>query len=179
MKMMKKITMLVAIALAMVSCDLFNVDVDSTFKGTLDVQVDDTQVKSTAAGFPFEKSEELDPQNDPDVAKYSDLIVDVAINSVEAKVLSVSEADVVLLAGTVFKVWDDATDVKWELPADLPIAADDIISLEDLGGSYKDVGAILMDAEVFNIGVDGTSSKGGVTFSIQMIIGATITGSPF
>jgi hypothetical protein len=179
MKEMKKIAVLVAVVLGMASCDLFNVDVDSTFKGVLDVQVDDTQAKSTAEGFHFDKFVELDPQDDPDVAQYADLIVNVAVNSVEAEVLSVSETGVVLMAGTVFSVWDESASVEWELPADLPIAAGDVISLEDLGGSYEDVGAILLDAEKFSVGMEGYSSKGGVTFTIQMIIDATITGNPF
>ena len=62
---------------------------------------------------------------------------------------------------------------------DWPIEVGTTVTLEDLGGFYKDLAKILTDLDIMELSMHGTSSKQGVTVTIRVDIETTMTGSPF
>ena len=60
MKHIRNLALLMIVALAMTSCELFNVDVDSTLSGDLDVYVEESMAKSALNLHPFVKEKNID-----------------------------------------------------------------------------------------------------------------------
>jgi len=179
MNKLMKIALGLALMLGMVSCELFNVDVESTLSGKLDIAVQEEVAKGAADVFPFDASTTIDPLDDPDVEEYADKIVDVGVDGVVAEVEFVSESDVVFYSGSTFSISNNNNSAEFTLDEDWPIEVGTTVTLEDLGGFYDDMSEILLDLEVFTLSMTGTSSKSGVQVTIRIDIETIMTGSPF
>jgi hypothetical protein len=69
--------MLGILTVGVASCSLFDVEIDTTFEGDLQIEVDEPVMKSTTAeGYPFEASDQIDVLDDEDVYEYQDKIDD-------------------------------------------------------------------------------------------------------
>lgn len=179
MNKLMKIALGLVLMLGVASCELFNVDVESTLSGTLDIAVQQEMSKGTADVHPFDASTTIDPLEDPDVEEYADKIVDVGVDGVVAEVEYVSESDVVFYTGSTFSISNSNSTAEYTLDEDWPIEVGTTVSLEDLGGFYDDMSEILLDLEVFTLAMTGTSSKSGVEVTIRIDIETTMTGNPF
>jgi len=179
MKQIKQLAFLMIVALATASCDMLNVDVETTMSGVLSIDVDEPTAKSALAGYPFQAIKNLDPQEDEDVKKYASNIVAVGVGNISAEVIAVGKDDVLILQGAVVTLSDEANSTTWVLPEDWPIEVGKIYQLNDQDGFYEDVSAILEDVEEFTIGMAGNSSVSGVRIEIKFSIDATATGSLF
>ncbi len=166
----KGLIILLVLGAGLVSCDMLNVDVDSNFSGNLNIEVPAESMKGTLGGIPFSSFVTLDPKDDPDVEKYADLIVDVGVNNIEATVTSLSVDEVTLLAGTEFVISDDEITATYILAEDWAISVGSELMLPDQDGFYGDVEDILMDAEEFTLGMEGSSSLGSVFITINVNI---------
>jgi hypothetical protein len=178
MRHLTKIVIGLILAAGMVSCELFNVDVETTLSGDLDISVDDAAAKGTNA-FPFDASTTIDPLSDPDVEEYADKIVDVGVDGVVAVVDFVSEEGASFLSGSTFTVANADKSASFTLTEDWDIEVGSTVTLTDLGGFYNDMADIIQDLQVFTLGMTGTSSKTGVEVTVRIDIETTITGNPF
>lgn len=179
MKQIRQLAFLMIVALATASCDMLNVDVDTTMSGVLSIDVDEPMAKAAGAGYPFDAIKTLDPQDDEDVKKYASNIVEVGVGNVTAEVIAVGKDEVVILQGTVITVSDVANSTTWVLQEDWPIEVGKTYQLNDQDGFYNNVSAILEDVEEFTIGMVGNSSVSGVRIELKFSIDATATGSIF
>lgn len=177
MKQMMKVALVMVFALGLASCDMFNVDVDTTLSGYLDIEVEEGVVKSALTAYPFADSTTLDP-NTKEVEPYADHIVGVEVGDIIAEVDSVSKADVVILAGSVFAMYNSTDTVDFPIETDWPINVGTILTLTDQG-KYDDVAGILEEMEVFTLRMVGTCSDTSVFIRIRVDIETTITGSLF
>ncbi len=183
MKQMMKFTLFMLFPLGLASCDLFNVDVESTLTGTLDIAVAEDMSKGALEAYPFNASTTM-AIDDPDVIKYKDNIVNVGVDGIVAEVVSVTKNGtpidgVAFLSGSTFTMSNGVINASHTLPEDWDIAVGSTVTLDDLGGFYDDVSAILSDVEDFDLGMTGTSSHQGIEVTISIDIDVTITGSPF
>jgi hypothetical protein len=152
MKRMLKIVPVLLFLAGLASCELFNVDVDTTFSANMNIVVDQPMVKGTAEVYPFSGSVTLDPTEDEDVAQYAEKIVDVGVDGIVAEVTYVSDTDVAFLAGSTFTITDGTTTGTFELKEDWPIEVGSTVTLTDLGGFYDDVETILLEVHEFTVG---------------------------
>ena len=173
MKALMKFLPVVLMAFFMMSCELFNVDVDKTLSAKLNIFVDDAAKKSTT-GVTFSDSTQLDLS---DYEEYADKIVEVEVGNVIARVDTVSKVGVVFYAGTVFSVWDDEDLVEWALDSDWPLEKDAVLTLDDLNGQYPDLEAILLRQGTVTVKAVGECSEGGVFVGIAIDMETTITGN--
>jgi hypothetical protein len=181
MKPIKNFAFLVIATLGMSSCDMFNVDVDTTMSGLLNIDVEDSMAKAGVAGYHFSDAVTLDPQEDEDVKKYADKIVEVGVGNITATVVSVSKSDVVILRGSTVTISANGKeDAIYTLEEDWSIVMDASFQLEDQGSVfYDEVSAILKDVEPFSLEMNGNSTVSGVTIGLKFDIDATVTGSIF
>jgi hypothetical protein len=180
MKHMMKFALLLALATGLVSCDLFNVDVETTLSGELDIAVDDPMIKSAEEGIPFDSWRTLYPGDDEEIAKYKDQIVAVEVDGIIAEVEWVSEADVYFLSGSLFVIYDDEDTVSWSMDTDWEVYDGATFMMDDLGGEkYDSIAVILEDVDPFTIGMVGASSKTGIEATVRIDIKTVITGSLF
>lgn len=184
MKHIKKLALLLIAVLGMSSCDLLNVDVDSTLSGVLDINVEEDMAKSTLVGHDFSEMSVIDAQEDDNVQKYSNNIDNITVNDITAVVESLSVENVTLLAGTTFYILNDNDSIPWPLEEDWLIDDESTYPMVNLGTTYDDVSAIILDAATseeedggnFTIGVVGECSQDGVHIRIRIDIQNTITG---
>ena len=179
MKHIKKLALLMIAALAISSCDLFNVDVDTEFSGVMDIQVEETMAKASTASAPFFETITIDPKNE-DVEPYLDKIDEVGVNNVTATVTYVSEKNVTILKGGIVTVKAPGKDdAKYILQDEWDIIKDASFPLYDQDGFYGEISAILEQMKPITIEMDGNSTVSGVTIGLKFNIDATISGSIF
>ena len=177
---MKMILPLLLMAI-MVSCEsikgLFDVDFETTLSGDLEIEVDDAGVKA-AVGHPFSSQTIIDPTEDDDVRKNLEKIVNITADSIVAEIINVSKDDVVFLAGTTIKIYDDESEVSWTLMNDWPIVVGDVVKLQDVEGLYNAVSDILSKKKEFKVSITGECTQSGVYVKIRIEIDTTVTGNP-
>ncbi len=141
MKHMMKFALVLIIALGMVSCDMFNVDVESTVSGALDIAVEEGVAKGALGVYPFSAYTTM-PMDNPDVQKYKDNIVNVGVDGIFAKVVSVKMDGkpidgVAFLAGSTFTMSNGVDpDAVLPLKEDWNIVPNATVSVDDLNGNY-------------------------------------------
>ncbi len=184
MKHIKKLALLMIVVLGMSSCGLFNVDVDSTLSGVVDVYVEEDMAKGTADDwYPCGGVALIDAQEDEDVQKYSDNIDEISVNDIVATVEYVSTGDILLQENAVFYITHQEDSVAWTQPEEWPLKEGSTFNFDNLGSSYDDASAIILnaasneDASVITVGMVGKSSKAGVNFKIKIEFGTVFTAS--
>lgn len=177
MKQIMKFTLIGLMALGVTSCELFNIDFDTTLSGALNIVTDDAAVKSD--GFPFYAEASINPLEDDEVEQYADKIVEATVDGILAEVESVSETGVVIYSGSTFTISNSTKSATLTVATDWPIEVGTTLTLDDVGGAYDDIADILLDLDVFTIVADGTASHAGVYITVRIDIETTITGNPF
>ncbi|MCK4879295.1 MAG: hypothetical protein KAS82_01500 [Bacteroidales bacterium] len=179
MKSTVRVLLLVMLTASLTSCEkiksLFDIEVETTISGNLDIEVDETELKSTD-GFGFNESITVQVLND-DLYEYEDEIEDFVVSGVTAEVDFVSEDGVEFLEGTIFTISNTTYTVQWILDSDWPIEVGTSFNLVD-AGLYDMVEDILDDRMPFTMSAVGESSIGGVTVVIRLGIETTVTVNP-
>jgi len=179
MKNIKNLALLVIITMAMSSCELFNVGVDTTFSGDMDINVEESMAKGSTVSTHFIETITIDPRND-DVEPYIDKIDEVGVSNVTAKVTYVSKENVTILKGSIVTITapgkEDARYIL-EKPWDIVLYAE--FTLQDQDGFYGEISAILEQLKPIDIEMDGYSSVSGVTIGLKFNIDAEVSGSIF
>jgi hypothetical protein len=170
------ILLMVMLSAGLTSCEkvrsLFDIEVDTTIEGDLNIDVDATEKKSTAS-FGFNESITVEVLND-DLYEYEDQIKDFVVSGVTATVESISESGVELLAGTKFTISNANYTVVWTLGSAWPISVGTSLNLED-AGLWDMVEDILNDKIPFTMSAVGESNKGGVSALIRLGVETTVT----
>ena len=124
MKSYVKLLLLVILVTGFASCGLLDVEVDSTFKANLEIEVDEPVTKSAEDGVAFFATETIIADDNEEVEEYGHLIetVDVTdIMAVVAVVTQTDDLDVVFLAGSTFTIEQGGTSASWTMETDWPI----------------------------------------------------------
>lgn len=159
------------------SCSLLDIEIDTTFSGDLDIQVEEPVMKSTEA-YSFQASTTIDVLDDEDVYEYQDKIDDFIVSGVTATVTWVSETGVEFLPQTAFTITNGSRTATWTLQTALPIVEGASLSLEDMGDVYKTVSAILDDMKPFTISAAGTCNTAPVSVIIRLGIETKVVANP-
>jgi len=185
MKTTIKIFMLVMFTSSLSSCEMingwFDVEIDTTIEGELDILTDATELKSTN-DHGFNASGTIQVMND-DLVEYEDLIDAIRAKSVSIEVSSVDSAGapikgVIILADTKFGISNPNADFIWELGSDWPIEPGYIIDLP--AESYSVLNQILNEYEKHpvTISADGTCNNGNIDIVLNYGIKVKVESSP-
>lgn len=179
---MKLVFLMVAV-LGMTSCDLLNVDVDTTLSGVMDINVEEDMTKGRLDWTHFYEEITIEPSED--LEEYKDNIKEVGVGNVVARVVSVTKkgvpVDNVLIQQKSMVTISSSgfADAVYILPEDWPIKESEEFQLENQDGFYGEIEAMLKDAKSITVKMDGHSSETGVKITLEFNIDATITGSIF
>lgn len=181
MRNLVKYALLIMLAAGISSCEkirsIFDVEIDTTLSGELDIDIQDQALKSVL-DYAFKSQEDIDPLDDDDIAEYEENIKDMDVKGILATVVYVSKENVEFKAGTAFSISDQMSNVVWTLDDDWPIAEGTTITLGDLGDVYKAVAEILNRKKPFTIGAEGTCTQTDVYITIRMDIDTKVTANP-
>lgn len=185
MKTTIRIFMLVMLTASLSSCEsirgLFDVEIDSTIEGELDILTDETELKSTD-DHGFNASTTIQIMND-DLVEYQDLINKIRAKSVSIEVISVDSAGspitgVIILADTQFGVSNPNAESIWVLDSDWSIEPGFRIDLP--AESYSVLNQILdeYDEHPVTISADGTCNNGNIDIVLNYNIEVKVESSP-
>jgi hypothetical protein len=179
MKSLTKVFLLAILAMGVASCSLFDVEIDTTFEGYLDIEVEEPALKSVNADeFPFDESTVINVLDDEDVYEYQDKIDDFIVSGVTVKVDWVNQEDVKFLPETKFIVTNGQRTVEWKLTTSMPIEAGVEVDLMDLGDSYATLNMILGDMKPITISATGTCNKAPVSAGLILGMKTTVVANP-
>jgi hypothetical protein len=179
MKNMTKLLTLLILIAGFTSCSLFEVDVDTTMSADLEIDIEDSAMKSAAEAYPFDSEVVIDPLDNDDVEEYKDKIERIKATGIIGTVEYVSKKDVVLYKGTMFTISNSKYKVTWTLDDDWPIEQGTVLELPDGGDNYDAVSKILTTMDPFTVSCEGTASDKGVSITIRIDIDTKVTGNPF
>jgi hypothetical protein len=162
----------------LMSCELLNVDFDTEMDSDLNINVQDSGNKSSLSGYSYTASSTLDPLSDEEVRKYKDKIEDYKVKSLTATVISVSQPNVKLMAGTFFEISDSEDNVRWTMDSDFSVEPGAGYTLGNTDGEWETVRKILSRNSVFTIASEGEASTNNITIVFEVSIGATVTANP-
>lgn len=177
MKTAIRIFMLLMLTASLSSCEairgLFDVEIDTTIEGELDILTDATELKSTEA-YDFNATSTIQVMNE-DLVEYEELINNIRARSVSIEVISVDSAGmpitgVVLLEDTQFGISNPNADFVWELDSDWAIEPGFTIDLP--AESYSVLNTILdeYDEHAVTISAVGTCNKGNIDIDLNYMI---------
>ena len=178
MKNISGIFLLIALTWSLSSCDMLNVNIDTTLTADLNIDVEETALKSLPTGFPFYAEVTIDPMSDPDVQEYIDNINDWTVNGVTAQVTWVSAEELVFSAGTFFRVSDGADTAQWTLTEDFEVVEGAELVLDNVDGDWDTVQTILRKNSEFLVSTGGEANMYNVSVTIRLSIDATVSASP-
>jgi len=178
MKSLTKVFLLAMLAIGLASCSLFDVEIDTSFDGYLDIEVQEPVMKSTEAGFPFQSSTTIDVLDDEDVYEYQDKIDDFLVSGVTVEVTWVNQTGVEFEAQTAFTITNGTRTAQWTLESNLPIEEGTTVDLQDLGSAYETVNAILGDMKPFTVSAAGTCNKAPVSAILKLGIETKVVANP-
>ena len=181
MRNLIKIVLLVILTASLSSCEkikgLFDVEFETTLSGDLDIEIQESAMKSTAI-HEFKKYATVDPFANDDIAEYEDNIKEFAVEGVLAKVTFVSKKNVVFYSGTTFSISDNVDGVEWILENDWPIEQGTEVTLKDLNDVYLEVEKILNKKKEFTVGAKGECSEEGVSITLRIGIDTKVKANP-
>ena len=178
MKSITKVFLLAVLAIGVASCSLFDVEIDTTFEGQLDIEVQDNALKSTDSPFPFSESITIDVLDDEDVYEYQDKIDDFIVSGVTVKVTWVNQEGVEFLPGTKFTISNNTRTAEWELESSMPVEEGVTVDLTDLGKAYETINLILGDMKPFTISATGDCNKAPVSAILILGIKTKVVANP-
>jgi hypothetical protein len=180
------VALVILLSASFTSCEkvkgTFDVDVETTLSGDLDIDIPESASKATGY-YEFESSAEIDPIDNPDVADNADKIKAITADGIIATVTYVSVGDqstddLVLFKGTTFSIENSTTGAIWTLSNDWPIQKGTELTLDDGQGIYGEVSNIMTTMEPFEITCKGAASLKGISITIEIDINTTVTGNP-
>ena len=184
MKHIKKLALFILATATITSCGLFNVDVDSTLSGVLDVYVEEGMAKGTAdEWYDCSGVAVIDALEDDDLRKYAERIDEISVNDIVATVDYVSTGDVVLQENAVFYLSYQNETVSWTQKEAWPLKDGSSFNFDNLGNSYDEASELILkavsneDDSELTLGVVAKSSKAGVNFRIRIEFGSVFTAS--
>lgn len=183
MKNIWKLAFLMIAVLGMTSCDLLNVDVDTTLSGVMDIQVEEDMAKGRLDWNHFHELITIEPSSE--LEEYKENIKEVGVGNVVTTVVSVTKKgmeveDVMIQQKSMITISSSGfADAVYTLPEDWNIKKNEEFQLEDQDGFYKEIGAMLEAAKEFSIEMNGYSSETGVLITLKFSINAVVTGSIF
>jgi len=181
MRTLLKVSIMLMLVAGIFSCEkiksIFDVEIDTTLSGNLDIDIQESAKKS-AAGYDFESSATINPLDDEDIAEYTDKIKEFQVNGVEVEVIYVNKGDVVFESGTAFYISDMSNTITWTLSGDWDVMEGTTLSLEDMGDVYQAVADILDKKETFTVGAVGTCSQTDVYITLKMGIDTKVIANP-
>jgi hypothetical protein len=180
MKNLTRVLLLVMITASLSSCEsikgIFDVEVDTTIEGEMDILTDGTALKSTN-DYGFNESITVAVLND-DLYEYEDKIQGFKTSDVTIEVLSVDSVDVVFLPGTIFTISNGVNpSVSWEILTEWPVAQGSMLDLLD-SGLYAGIETILDERVDITISAVGSANKGNVHATIRVGIEVTVVANP-
>jgi hypothetical protein len=178
MKSQIKVLAFLSFFSGLTGCELLNVDFDTELSSDLNIDVQDSELKSNINAFTYTASTTLDPLSDEDVKKYKDKIENYDVTSLTATVISVSKPDVKLLTGTFFEIYDSDDNVRWTLSSDFTVEPGAEYTLDNTEGEWNTVRRILKRNSVFTVASEGSANVNNVTVVFEISIGATVTANP-
>jgi len=179
MKTTIRLFIMLAVIAALVSCDAFDVDFDTTLNADLDIEVDDQVKKSGEEGYDFYKEKLLDPTSDPEVSKHVDKIKKYNVNSMTVKVTKVSMEGVVLMPGSWFGISLGDEQTSWTLKDDFVVAVGETYTLGNDNGEWAIVQSILDNNAPFTVAAGGKSNINNIFLTLTVEINATVTAGLF
>ncbi len=182
MKNLMKIGLLLALVVSISSCEkvkgLFDIDFDTTFKGDLEIEIPESELKS-AEFHEFHSTVEVKIEDYDDIVEYGENIREINVDSILATVKDVNKDDVVFSKGTTFSIYDTEDKATWELENDWDIVVGTKITLGDIGTEkYNTVKRILEKQKAFTISGDGYCTQKGVSITIRLSINTTVVANP-
>lgn len=178
MKSLAKVFLLAVLAIGVASCSLFDVEIDTIFEGYLNIDVEETALKSADSPFPFSESATIDVLDDEDVYEYQDKIDDFIVSGVTVKVTWVNQDGVEFLSGTAFTITNGTRTATWTLESNLAIEEGTTVNLQDLGKAYETVNGILGDMKPFTVSATGTCNKAPVSAILVLGINTKVVANP-
>lgn len=178
MKNLAKVLILVFLVSGFTSCSLFDVDVETTMSGDLDIYTEAGE-KKLAGEHEFYSETPINPMDYGDVADNEDKIDRITADGIIATVEYVSTGEIAILAGSVIAIKNSEKSAIWKFGNDMLIQKDTEITLDDVSDIYDDVTDILTSMDVFTIYAEGEASEPGAEIRIRLDIDCTVTGNPF
>ena len=178
MKSLTKVFLLAVLAIGLASCSLFDVEIDTTFEGYLDIEGQEPVMKSTEAGLPFSESTTSDVLDDEDVYEYQDKIDDFIVSGVTVEVTWVNQDGVEFEPQTTFTITNGTRTAEWVLETSMPVEVGVKVDLQDLGKAYETVNAILGDMKPFTVSAAGTCNKAPVSAILKLGIDTKVVANP-
>ena len=175
-----------ALGAGLASCDLLNVDVDTSFKGTLDVLAPEEALKGSEGLVRIYAVDTLRPGDNDEVKEYAKNIVDMQVENVDATVTLFNVDEVILTPQTRFVLTDGSTTAEWPLEEEWVISDGSSLMLEDKNDFYEKITTIIdvadltedeLDEREWILMIDGNGGPAGARFKIDMNFDVVITGS--
>ena len=186
MKNLGIVALAILLTTSFTSCEkvkgLFDVDVETTMSGDLDIDIPESATKATG-NYEFETSVVIDPMDNGDVEENADKIRKITADGIIATVTDVSlngqsTDDLKLFKGTTFTIENSSISASWTLQDEWPIQVGTELKLEDVQGIYNEVTTILTTLEPFKVTCTGAASLKGISITIEIDINTTVTGNP-
>lgn len=185
MKNLGILALVILLSASFTSCEkvkgLFDVDVETTLSGDLDIDIPESAMKA-AGPYEFDTLVVVDPMDYGDVAENEERIESIIADGIIARVDSVNigEKDIVdlVLTDVSFTISNESIAATWTKMEEWPIQVGSTLSLEDIQGIYDKVNEILTSVEPFTITCKGKSSLKGISITIVVDINCTVTGNP-
>jgi len=186
MKNLGIVALVILLAASFTSCEkvkgLFDVDVETTLSGDLDIDIPESATKATGY-YEFDTVTVVDPMDNGDVEENADKIRKITADGIIATVTDVSlngqsTDDLKFFKGTTFTIENSTNGASWELQDEWPIQVGTELKLEDGQGIYDKVSTILTTLEPFKITCIGAASLKGISITIEVDINTTVTGNP-
>ena len=160
--------------------DIFDVDVETTMSGDLDIDIPESALKA-AGPYEFDTLVVVDPMDYGDVAENKDRIESITADGIIATVDAVKIGDKniedLVLTDVTFTIDNGSIDATWTRKEEWPIQVNSTLTLEDIKDEYSKVNEILTSIDPFTITCKGKSSLKGISITIVVDIDCTVTGN--
>jgi len=150
--------------------EVFDVEFDSSYNADLNVVVPPGPRNAS-----FYESTLIDPFSDPDVKKYANKLKKFEVTELKARVINLSKE--VNMVSCYISIYSDDRSANWNFD-NLPLTDGTEILLDNSGGQWDDVSAIMMEKKAFTIKVEGTVEDDDVSFTMRIFIKAKVTANP-
>jgi hypothetical protein len=179
MKNLVYLVFVVFFATSFTSCSLFDVEIETTMSADLEIETDDTALKSAAEEYKIDSYTTINPMDYGDVAENEDKIDRITADGIIATVEYVSTSEIVFKAGTEIVIKNDDESAIWEIGNDILVQKGTEFLLEDINNIYDTVTDILTSMDVFIISIYGKASEPEAVITLRFDIDCTVTGNPF
>lgn len=184
MKNFLQLLILLLLTASLTSCEKikskFNVEIDTTIEGQLNILTEANEMKSTEA-YGFNASAPVDVVNE-DLVDYEDLIEDFRTKSITVEVLAVDSAGmpisgVEILAGSELAIFSTSNPgYTWPINFDWPIEVGVTATLE--ADSYSVINDLLEGDETVTFSASGTCNKGNIDITLNYGLKVKVESRP-